>query len=217
VQSEVATITILTADSNKAYSGKMAMSKICQKTGTVILNTLVESPIGVLKLSSCQSGLHTIEHDDQFNPKDENFTPNLSIWNCDNSETKNKTPLPLQKTMEWVQNYFQAPEKLPSDMILGMDEFCFPNSTEFEQEVLWTLYKSTQIGDTVTYQQLAGLVNRPNASRAVGTVMKKNPIPIIIPCHRVVRSDGNIGNYSGGKRNKIKEFLLSHEQASLKK
>jgi len=51
------------------------------------------------------------------------------------------------------------------------------------------------------------------ASRAVGTALKKNPVGLIIPCHRVVRSNGTTGNYAGGKLNIVKEWLLEYEKA----
>ena len=50
------------------------------------------------------------------------------------------------------------------------------------------------------------------ASRAVGTVMKNNPVPVLIPCHRVVKADGSLGNYSGGNRNHIKGWLIELEK-----
>ncbi|MDE1857402.1 MAG: MGMT family protein [Candidatus Micrarchaeota archaeon] len=67
-------------------------------------------------------------------------------------------------------------------------------------------------GKVVTYKDLARMAGRPNAYRAVGTAMRKNPLPIVIPCHRVVRSDGDIGDYSnGGRARKIR--LLKSEHA----
>lgn len=66
-------------------------------------------------------------------------------------------------------------------------------------------------GETISYKQLAERVNSPNAARAVGTAMKRNELPIAVPCHRVVKSDGDIGEYSaGGPR--IKEQLLNIEK-----
>ena len=69
----------------------------------------------------------------------------------------------------------------------------------------------TKFGDTITYAKLASAVGHPNASRAVGSVMAMNPWPILIPCHRVVRRDGIIGNYSGEGGTATKNRLLIHE------
>lgn len=51
-----------------------------------------------------------------------------------------------------------------------------------------------------------------DASRAVGTAMKKNPVALMIPCHRVIKSDGKIGEYAGGTKNHVKEWLLEYEK-----
>ena len=79
--------------------------------------------------------------------------------------------------------------------------------TEFAQKILLTL-KKTAIGQTLTYGQLAKLTGHPKAYRAAGSVMNNNPFPLIIPCHRVIRSNG-IGEFALGKG--MKKTLLQHE------
>lgn len=66
-------------------------------------------------------------------------------------------------------------------------------------------------GTTASYTQLAELAGNPKAVRAVGTACSSNPLPIVVPCHRIVRSDGSFGNYLGGRA--AKQFLLKHEGA----
>lgn len=66
-------------------------------------------------------------------------------------------------------------------------------------------------GRTVSYADVAGAVGRPQAVRAVGTACARNPLPLVLPCHRVVRSDGSFGHYLGGTE--AKSFLLEHEAA----
>lgn len=84
--------------------------------------------------------------------------------------------------------------------------------TEFQSEVLQAAATIPR-GEVRPYAWLANEVHRPNAVRAAGSVMAKNPVPLIIPCHRVVRSDGHLGNYSlGGVHNK--HDLLRHEGTS---
>lgn len=80
--------------------------------------------------------------------------------------------------------------------------------TEFQTEVLIRIMDIPK-GETRSYKQVAAMVGRPGAYRAVGTAMKKNPMAPVIPCHRVVRSGGELGNYSapGGTRRK-RELLL---------
>lgn len=65
-------------------------------------------------------------------------------------------------------------------------------------------------GEVRTYAQLAEAVGSPKAFRAVGTVCAENPMPIVIPCHRVVPSSGGVGNYAGGST--LKRWLLDHER-----
>ena len=80
--------------------------------------------------------------------------------------------------------------------------------TEFQTAVLRATM-SIPRGETRTYKQIASMVGRPRAYRAVGTALKNNPLPIIIPCHRVIRSDGRTGNYNGiGKAGRLKKIKL---------
>lgn len=69
--------------------------------------------------------------------------------------------------------------------------------TEFQERV-WRELEKIPYGATVTYGELARLLGQPGASRAVGTANGRNPIPIVIPCHRVVASGGGLGGYGGG-------------------
>jgi methylated-DNA-[protein]-cysteine S-methyltransferase len=69
-------------------------------------------------------------------------------------------------------------------------------------------------GETITYGELARRVGQPAAARAVGRIMAKNPLPIILPCHRVIAANGAMTGYSGGAGIATKVFLLNHEKAS---
>jgi O-6-methylguanine DNA methyltransferase len=80
--------------------------------------------------------------------------------------------------------------------------------TDFQRAVLIETMKIPK-GQTISYKELARRINHPNAYRAVGTALKKNPLPVKIPCHRVIRSNGSIGNYSGGGTPKKLALLLS--------
>jgi methylated-DNA-[protein]-cysteine S-methyltransferase len=79
----------------------------------------------------------------------------------------------------------------------------------FARKVLGTCMKIPS-GKTVSYSQLAGMIGKPRASRAVGSALARNPIPLIIPCHRVIHSDGSLGNFSaiGGTSTKKKLIAL---------
>ncbi|MCS7238394.1 MAG: methylated-DNA--[protein]-cysteine S-methyltransferase [Thermoguttaceae bacterium] len=84
-----------------------------------------------------------------------------------------------------------------------------PFRSPFALAVFRTLRK-TRPGETVTYRDLAGAVGHPFAARAVGSWMRRNPVPILIPCHRVVRADGSLGRYAEGDW--LKAFLLQWEK-----
>lgn len=82
------------------------------------------------------------------------------------------------------------------------------------QKKVYTVVKQIPMGEVRTYAWVAKKIGKPKAARAVGTTLKKNPFTIIVPCHRVVRSDGSVGEYSLGKD--LKRRLLEAEGAVLK-
>ncbi len=90
-------------------------------------------------------------------------------------------------------------------------EFALPMSLEgtvFQKRV-WQELKKIPFGETRSYGAIASAIGKPGAARAVGMANNRNPIPIIIPCHRVIGADGDLTGYGGGL--KIKRWLLEHE------
>ena len=85
-----------------------------------------------------------------------------------------------------------------------------PAGTEF-QKMIWAALQRIPYGETCSYQQVAAMVGKPNACRAVGMANNKNPILIIIPCHRVIGSNGKLVGYAAGLA--VKEKLLELERA----
>lgn len=86
--------------------------------------------------------------------------------------------------------------------------------TPFQLQV-WEALQQVPFGQVTSYQALAASLDRPRAARAVGAALGANPLPIIIPCHRVVATSGSLGGYSAGLH--YKRQLLSHEQVTLGK
>jgi len=84
-----------------------------------------------------------------------------------------------------------------------------PQGTAFQMSV-WRALEGIPYGRTASYGQIARQIDRPAAVRAVGAANGRNPLPVVIPCHRVVGSDGRLTGYTGGLH--IKEFLLNLEQ-----
>ena len=87
-------------------------------------------------------------------------------------------------------------------------EIVLMRGTEFDHRV-WLTLKEIPFGETRTYKWLAERIGKPKASRAVGQALGRNPIPILLPCHRIIESDGSIGGFSGGVD--IKRRLLDIE------
>lgn len=85
--------------------------------------------------------------------------------------------------------------------------------SDFQTQV-YNVVKRIPQGKVATYGQIAGVLGKPKAARAVGQALRKNPTPISVPCHRVVSSCGSLGGYSGGLEKKIK--LLAGEGIRIK-
>lgn len=109
----------------------------------------------------------------------------------------------LNKIHQWLEQY-QNSVSLPS---LPLEMALIPS---FRKKVLLTLQK-TNLGETLSYKLLAEQSLSPKAYRAVGSACKNNPFPLVIPCHRVICSNGNLGQFNGGIE--IKKRLLQFEKA----
>ncbi len=110
------------------------------------------------------------------------------------------TPL-LRKTEKQILEYLEGKRKI-FDVPLN------PKGTKFMKKV-WTSLQEIPYGETRTYGQIAQRIGNPKAARAVGMANHRNPIPIVIPCHRVIGRNGNLVGYALGMQKK--EFLLTLE------
>jgi len=119
------------------------------------------------------------------------------------SHTNHPTP---SETLiwQWLRESLSNPTSAPSFKQLDMTQ-CTP----FQKQVYSGLQK-IHCGQTTSYKELANQIGHPNAARAVGTALGNNPFPILIPCHRVIRSDGALGGFSQGLP--IKKHLLETEK-----
>ena len=79
------------------------------------------------------------------------------------------------------------------------------------QQMVWSALRTIPVGTTVTYGQLAARIGKPRSSRAVGAASGANPVPIVVPCHRVIGANGTLTGYGGGLDRK--RWLLAHERA----
>ncbi|XP_016316022.1 methylated-DNA--protein-cysteine methyltransferase isoform X2 [Sinocyclocheilus anshuiensis] len=169
----------------------------------VLRDVTLCSPVGEILLSGCEKGVHTINIK-LGTDREESVQP------VGQSEMSPE----LQRCVDWIQCYFMKPESI-SALPLPALHHPLMQSDSFKAHVLWTLFKEVGLGKTVSYKQLAEMIGNPKAVRAVGSAMKNNPVPLIVPCHRVLRSSGDSGSYMGGKGDDIKVWLLTHEKKTL--
>jgi methylated-DNA-[protein]-cysteine S-methyltransferase len=154
--------------------------------------TQIESPIGPLLLAGDDSGLREIL-----------FVNGRQLARPDPSWEEDRTS--HQETIRQLGAYF-AGELENFDLRLA------PQGTPFQLSV-WRSLCEIPYGETISYGELAGRIGNPKASRAVGLANGSNPIPIVIPCHRVIGSNGKLTGYGGGLP--IKEKLLALERRQL--
>lgn len=143
-----------------------------------------DSPIGILEITGTKqeiTGVHFVET---------KRNPDPSI------------PLPLKDCCKQLYEYFVGDRK---DFSLNL----LLEGTDFQKKV-WNQLMKIPYGRTVAYKEIAAAVKNEKAVRAVGSANGRNNISIIIPCHRVIASDGTLGGYGGGLWKK--EWLLNHEK-----
>ena len=157
----------------------------------------VDSPLGRFFLAQHENGLCCLSLG--VGAKDKFFSYIKKVFPT--AELKTSKPI-LKETIQQLSEYF-------SGVRTDFDMKLFLSGTEFQKQV-WKGLMEIPYGKTISYGALATSLNSPGGMRAVGAANGQNPIPIIIPCHRVIASDGSLGGYTGGLG--IKRKLLDLEQ-----
>lgn len=167
----------------------------------MVYTSYYDSPIGVLLLAGRDEKLVGLWIEGQ-----KYFLGSLR----EEPQERRSTPV-LRQAGLWLDRYFAGERPAVSELALA------PAGSEFRKEV-WRILCEIPYGETTTYgeisQQIAARRGRMSA-QAVGGAVAHNPISIIIPCHRVVGSNGNLTGYAGGLQKKIK--LLTHEGVDMKR
>jgi methylated-DNA-[protein]-cysteine S-methyltransferase len=156
----------------------------------------VDSPVGTLLVAATEQGLvrvayQTEDHDQVLQTLSQRISPRIL-----------HAPRRLDQVARQLGEYFARERR---DFVLPLD---FRLAHGFRREVLTRLVM-IDYGHTESYSQVAAATGHPRAVRAVGSACATNPMPVIVPCHRVLRSDGKLGGYVAGLR--IKAALLSLE------
>jgi methylated-DNA-[protein]-cysteine S-methyltransferase len=154
------------------------------KKNTVISFLDISTPAGNLRLEASGKGLRSVQ------------------WISRTCYSQSGNPV-LTRAAKQIREYFH---KTRTRFQLPLD----PIGTSFQKKV-WNACSKISFGKTITYKQLALLSGLPKAIRAAGGAMAANPLPVLVPCHRVVATSGRMGGYSGGKGIQTKLFLLKHE------
>lgn len=173
-----------------------------------VLRGVIETPIGPYDVYACDSGLHSVQLSSDVT--DKNFLEKGQSEVRLQSLVKNQI---LKQLELWMKEYFSnEKKKCFPDIFICREVVDENDSNIFSGHVLSTLKREVGFGETISYAELARKAGRPGAARAVGTVMANNKIAIVIPCHRVIKSDGSEGNYAKATKNSIKKWLLEHEK-----
>jgi len=169
----------------------------------ILHTTNIDSPIGPLFLAASSQGLVALEFDARL-PGQQSIRPNPRDLR---EEKKGFQFEPSSRVMQpylsELEEYFAGKRR----------EFTFPidlRGTDF-QLACWRALLAIPYGETRTYADIARAVGKPNAFRAVGMANNRNPIAIVVPCHRVIASDGSLCGYGGGLD--VKRKLLELEGA----
>jgi methylated-DNA-[protein]-cysteine S-methyltransferase len=160
---------------------------------------LVDSPVGKLLVAATERGLCRIAYDAEPEQELDRLARAFGVRVL-------RSPKPIDPARRELDEYFGGKRRqfdLPVDVAL---------LAEFNQRVLRELAR-VPYGEVVTYGELAARAARPRAARAVGSVMNRNPLPIVLPCHRVIGANGKLVGYAGGLERK--ETLLRLEGAML--
>lgn len=143
-----------------------------------------DSPIGRLLVAGSEDGLRYVAFDDGSTLKRQQVP--LHEWE--------ESEKPFRDVIRQLHAYF-AGDLRQFDIPLT------PQGTEFQKKV-WTQLQTVPYGETVSYGEIAEAIGQPTASRAVGMANGRNPISIIVPCHRIIGSNGKLVGYGGGLRRK---------------
>lgn len=151
-----------------------------------------ESPLGQILITATESGLTGLHF------VGEKYYPGVSsTWRRDASSSV------IRIAMAQLDEYFAGTRQM-------FDVAVEPEGTDFQRNV-WKRLTALRYGETVSYGELAQRLGNPNAVRAVGAANARNPISIVIPCHRVIGADGSLTGYAGGLARKL--ALLRLESA----
>jgi O-6-methylguanine DNA methyltransferase len=175
----------------------------------VIHSTVFNSSLGPLFLAASQNGLVALEFDVRL-PGQQTIRPNPRDLREESARHHSSAKFAFEESAEALQPFVRELEEYFAGQ---RREFSFPldlRGTDF-QLACWRALLAIPYGETRSYADIARAVGRPSGFRAVGMANNRNPVAIVVPCHRVIGSDGSLAGYGGGLD--IKRKLLELEGA----
>ncbi|MDG1804564.1 methylated-DNA--[protein]-cysteine S-methyltransferase [Flavicella sp.] len=143
----------------------------------------INTPLGVLKINGNAEGIHSV------------------IFSNKKSPVSKEIPKVLQECVQQLEEYFEGTRK---EFTVKLN----PQGTEFQRKA-WKSLQTIPYGKTMSYSEQSNLLNKPKAVRAVANANGKNLLAILVPCHRIIGSDGSLTGYAWGLERK--DWLLNHE------
>lgn len=143
----------------------------------------INTPLGVLKINGNAEGIHSV------------------IFSNKKSPVSKEIPKVLQECVQQLEEYFEGTRK---EFTVKLN----PQGTEFQRKA-WKSLQTIPYGKTMSYSEQSNLLNKPKAIRAVANANGKNLLAILVPCHRIIGSDGSLTGYAWGLERK--DWLLNHE------
>ena len=170
----------------------------------VIAQVTMATPLGPISLAFSATGLTNLT----FPGK------NVISQNAPEKSTSKPQSLPEDTLQKWHNQVAQALEKYFAGKPASFEDLPLDlEGSPFHLRV-WGELRKIPPGETVSYQELARRLGNPKAARAVGQACGANPLPLIVPCHRVIAANGTLGGFSSGLEHK--RWLLAHEHADVR-
>ena len=170
---------------SEALGGEQGLRQLRNAFG--IPNFCYKSPIGWIDIIAAENQILSASFSEEAPSSGPTFPPNLPV---------------LTRTIKLLDLYFAGG---PIDFIEISVQLAY--TTDLQQQV-WNVVRQIPYGEVRTYQWIADQIGRPKSARSIGNAVGANPVSILIPCHRVIRSNGGLGGYGGGVERKRQLLAL---------
>ncbi len=184
-------------DDAVARSRRRVQGWLAQSAPLIEWDVVAETPLGPVFIAASEHGVCSVDF---------GVSQNAFLERLDPLARSQHNPAALAAITRQLREYFRG-ERTGFDLPVDLTRL-----TPFHRSVLQTI-RAIPVGTVWTYGQVAQAIGKPRAGRAVGQALGHNPVPIVVPCHRVIAGNGSLGGYSGGGGLNSKRLLLHLEGA----